>query len=432
MLECYRMKYLIWTLLAVCTLYLAMNLHSRTGYFNYKSELFADKVGYYVYLPATFVYGFDADAVPDDLPMQVGCGFFLDHQDKIYTKYPIGVAVLQAPFFLITHYIIAPLSGYATDGFSAPYHKMIDVAAWAYMLLGLMLLAKVLAAYFKPTIVGLTLLAFLAGTNLFYYYAVESGMSHVYSFFLAAALLRLTQVVHRRARVTPRLALLIGAVAGLLVLTRFMNVLLLSILLFWEVGSLQALKSRIRLFLSGPVLLALFAVPAVLIAAQMMYYNYLTGSPFHYAYEGEGFDFLHPELLKFWFSPHNGLFIYAPIMAFALIGTVRMMQQRLPGGWLLIVLFAVPSMVFASWWEWYFGCAHGARSFVEYYPLFMIAFAYFLEWIASKSVPWQIFTSALILPLVVLTFKNGYLYRLCYLGQGDWDWGYLVEMACRF
>ncbi len=426
------MKYLIWTLLAACTLYLAMNLHSRTGYFNYKSELFADKVGYYIYLPATFIYGFDADAVPDELPMLVGCGFFMDHNDKIYTKYPIGVAILQAPFFLITHYIIAPLSGYATDGFSPPYHKMIDVAAWAYMLLGLMLLAKILGEYFKPTIVWLSVLACLLGTNLFYYHAVESGMSHVYSFFLATALLRLTQVIHRRGQLTPTLALRVGAVAGLLVLTRFTNVMLLPILLFWEVGSLKALALRIKLFLSGPALLAMLAIPATLIAVQLLYYNYLTGSPFHYAYEGERFDFLHPELLKFWFSPHNGLFIYAPIMAFALVGTVRMVERRIAGGWFLIVLFGAASLVFASWWQWYFGCAFGARSFVEYYPLFMVAFAYFLQWIASKSIPWQVCTLALVLPLVVLTFKNGYLYRLCYLGQGDWDWGYLVEMACRF
>ena len=91
---------------------------------------------------------------------------------------------------------------------------MVDVAAWFYMLLGLWIMSKVLAVYFKPVIVWGALGCFLLGTNLWYYYAVESGMSHIYSFFLVAALLRITQRIHQNDKVDGWLAFGLGAVAG--------------------------------------------------------------------------------------------------------------------------------------------------------------------------------------------------------------------------
>ncbi|MBL0017448.1 MAG: hypothetical protein IPP17_13700 [Bacteroidetes bacterium] len=170
-------------------------------------------------------------------------------------------------------------------------------------------------------------------------------------------------------------------------------------------------------------------MPVLLAAVQMAYYDYLTGTPFLYAYEKESFDFLHPNLLQVWFSPHNGLFVFAPIMVFALVGLGRMAVKKLPGAWVGIGLFFISSIVFASWWQWYFGCAYGARSFVEYYPVYIVGFAYFLQWLASKALLWRVAGGSLIVLLVALTFKNGYLYKLCYAGQGDWDWNWFLDLV---
>lgn len=324
------MRKVLFAAFALATLWLTLNLHSRTGYFTYKSEIFGDKAGYYIYLPATFVFEFEANQVSDTLSDAVGNGFLIQNS-KIFTKYPIGVAVMQAPFFLVTHFVIAPALGYPANGFSPPYYKMIDVAAWVYMLLGLWIMSKILASYFKPVIVWTTLGCFFLGTNLWYYYAVESGMSHIFSFFLVSALIRLTQLVHRQEKVGTWLSLGLGAVIGMLVLTRFTNVLLLPILLFWDVNSVAGLKRRIMLFLNPKTLALLVAIPILLAAVQMRYYYYLTGTPLMYAYDKESFDFLHPEFLKAWFSPHNGLFVFAPMMVFALIGLVQMAKQKIAG-----------------------------------------------------------------------------------------------------
>jgi hypothetical protein len=443
-------------LFAVATLWLTFHLHSKTGYFTYKSEIFSDKAGYYSYLPATFIYRFDGLQVADTLPKAIGKGFIVDDQGHIVTKYPIGVAIMQAPFFLVTHYFIAPLLGYPADGFSPPYHRMIDVAAWVYLLLAMALMARVLGEYFKQTTVWATLACFFLGTNLCYYYSVESGMSHIYSFFLVTALIRLTQILHRRRKVdgTPTqithhhasiesilsqtthqhgkveawLGLAIGAVAGLLVVTRFTNMILVSVVVFWDVKTWQELKNRLRMLFQPKALATMLAVPLILIGLQMTYYCYLSGSPFHYSYGNEGFDFLHPQILKVWFSPHNGLFPYAPMIAFALIGLGLMAKKRLGSGWFGIGIFLIGSLVFASWHQWYFGCAYGARSFVELYPILLIGFAFFLEWLAKQSNVWRITGLAILGLLCVICFMNMYFYPLCYYGNGDWDWAFILSV----
>ncbi|MFN8394155.1 MAG: hypothetical protein U0176_05710 [Bacteroidia bacterium] len=140
-----------WVAFAAITLWFSFHIHSRSAPFTYKSQIFADKAGYYIYLPATFVFGFDADAVPDSLSQKVGNGFLITDQNKIYTKYPIGVSLMQSPFFLLAHGVLSPLTGQPADGFSPVYHAMVDIAAWAYMLLGMgMLLIAEAAAFRRP------------------------------------------------------------------------------------------------------------------------------------------------------------------------------------------------------------------------------------------------------------------------------------------
>ncbi|MBL0018533.1 MAG: hypothetical protein IPP17_19365 [Bacteroidetes bacterium] len=84
------MRNVLFAAFAFATLWLCLNLHSRTGYFTYKSEIFGDKAGYYIYLPATFVFKFEANQVSDTLPRRCW-KWVLIQNGKIFTKYPIGV-----------------------------------------------------------------------------------------------------------------------------------------------------------------------------------------------------------------------------------------------------------------------------------------------------------------------------------------------------
>ena len=50
-----------------CLLLITINKHIRRQPNTYDSEIFADKAGYYVYLPATFIYNWNGQEMPDSI-----------------------------------------------------------------------------------------------------------------------------------------------------------------------------------------------------------------------------------------------------------------------------------------------------------------------------------------------------------------------------
>jgi len=80
--------------------------HQGRGILNWQSEIWADMAGYYVYLPATFFYHFDASKTPPGIDEKTGYGFFLDRtHNKVVTGYFYGVSLLVSPFFFAGHVI---------------------------------------------------------------------------------------------------------------------------------------------------------------------------------------------------------------------------------------------------------------------------------------------------------------------------------------
>ena len=99
-----------------------------------------DVLGYYLYLPATFIY--------HDIGLQNQ--EWLDQINSIYhntetwyqlvpttegkqaIKYPIGWSLLNLPFFFIGH-LWALISDYPADGFSKPYQYCIILGNYLYV-----------------------------------------------------------------------------------------------------------------------------------------------------------------------------------------------------------------------------------------------------------------------------------------------------------
>ncbi|MBK6858838.1 MAG: hypothetical protein IPG95_00905 [Saprospiraceae bacterium] len=133
-----RIEFLVFLSIFIFLVTLALNRHSKAGLYNYHSEIYADKAGYNVYLPATFIYSFNANAFPDSIDIKTGNGFRLDKtNNKVITKYPYGVALLQAPFWLIAYFIDRDKTGY-----SKIFHSAVDVSAVFYLLIGIFLFIK--------------------------------------------------------------------------------------------------------------------------------------------------------------------------------------------------------------------------------------------------------------------------------------------------
>ena len=67
------------------TVFLTLNRHSRTGIQNYHSEIWADKAGYYIYLPSFFIYNFDGKKLPKKIDTFTGNGFVIEKNiDSVY------------------------------------------------------------------------------------------------------------------------------------------------------------------------------------------------------------------------------------------------------------------------------------------------------------------------------------------------------------
>ena len=95
--------------LLVVSLFLTFKIHHGKGQYNFRSEIWADRAGYYIYLPALFIYHFDAKNCPEKIDERTGYGFVIDQKNNtINTKYNYGVAALVSPFFLVA-YVMSPI-----------------------------------------------------------------------------------------------------------------------------------------------------------------------------------------------------------------------------------------------------------------------------------------------------------------------------------
>jgi hypothetical protein len=407
---------------SICV-FLTLNRHSRTGCFTYNSEIWGDKAGYYIYLPATFNYNFETAEFPDSIEQKTGNGFRLDYQNnKIITKYTYGVALLQMPFYLIADNLASLLNS-DRNGFSIVYHKMIDLASIFYLFLGLIFLWKFHKFKYKNSLISLALLSVFLGSNLYYYSIDETGMSHIYSFSLFCAflyLIRKTEYLKEQSLLSTSL---FGILCGLIIIIRPTNIIFLSSFLFLDSVNRGEVIRRIKRLVKPRTLITIVICLLVVLLPQFLYWKYAYGYAFHYSYGDEGFRWTSPKILQIWFSPNNGLFLYSPFFMLIIISIGIMILRKVNNGFYLLGVFLIITYIFSSWWAYNFGCAFGARSYVEYLSLFSIPVAYIFEKVntdsnkISKSVFWII-----IVALIIFNLKMTYSYDGCFYGSGDWDW----------
>lgn len=407
------------------SVFLTFNKHSRSRADSYKSVIWADAAGYYVYLPLYFIYDNDALKLPERIVERTGNGFTIDTlHNKVVTKYTSGVAFLQFPFFAASH-VVAKLFNNFPDGFSSVYRYGIMIAAVFYGCVGLWFLCRFLQSYFNTFISFLTVLALLLCTNLFYYTIDASGMSHVYSFFLCSALLYYTSSYIFMPTVKSLFILLLVIVMAVLI--RPTNILFVSFPLFFNSGNMEEFKVRLQLFyMNRRILVFGFLLSCLVIVPQLIYWYSLSGSLFHYSYGSEGFvNWNNPQLLKIWFSTNNGLFLYSPFLLLSVASCFYMIRKKEKNGILVMTVFFSASYLFASWHDWTFGCSLGSRPFVEYYPLFSLPIAFFISNIRYNYKKVAVACFAIL--CLIINIDIIYYYDGCFYG-GTWDFDAYMKL----
>jgi hypothetical protein len=400
------------------SVFLTLNKHSRSRENSYKSVIWADAAGYYVYLPLYFIYDNDASKLPARIVERTGNGFTIDtSHNKVITKYTSGVALLQLPFFGVSH-VVAKLLNKSPDGFSSVYCYGIMIAAVFYGCLGLWFLCRFLQLNFNPVISFITTIGIFLCTNLYYYTIDASGMSHVYSFFLCASLLYYTADYISHPTVKALFLLIFFLVIAVLI--RPTNILFALLPLLYNVSNLNELRIRFQLFFMNRVIF-MFALLLSCLAfiPQFIYWYNLSGQALYYSYGNEGFSkWNHPQFLKIWFSTNNGLFSYSPIILLSLAGVFFMMRKSIVNGKLIAFIFFITSYLFASWHDWTFGCSLGSRPFVEYYPMLAIPMAFVFS--SLKQSYQKIPIIAFVAICCYINFDIIYYYDGCFYGS-DWD-----------
>jgi glycosyltransferase involved in cell wall biosynthesis len=367
-----------------------------------------DAISYYAYLPAAFIY--------HDLTLSFADGYKGPHTfivwpekgpgGKYVIKTSMGLSILWTPFFLAGH-AAALLSGADAGGYSSPYKFFLLVSSLFFLCAGLIYLRKILLAHATDRITALVLAGFVLGTNLYWYTLFQGTMSHVYSFALVSAFVWYSMRWHEAAdnssgqdqvnrqmrpgqnrngmRVWP--AVRLGLLLGLISLIRPTNTIVLLFFLLYGVLSYESLKQRVRTLASGyPYLLLAGLVALIVWLPQMVYWKEMTGHWLYFSYgSDERFFFGNPAVIKGLFSWRKGLFIYTPVMIFAVAGITTLWIRRSPHALPVTLFVPLNIYIIFSWWCWWYGGGFGQRAFIDSYSLMAVSSASLLT--AAAAVP---------------------------------------------
>ncbi len=348
-----------------------------------------DALGYYEYLPATFIYH---DIKRQDWVEHIDSAYHLIGTGGLYqlmdlengnraTKYLCGVAIIQLPFFFIGHWSAAAL-GYPQDGFSPPYQWAIAFSPLFYCILALFLLRRVLLGYFSDITTAITLVLLVLATNAIQYISVDNAQTHGYLFALYALILWATIKWHELPRL--RYAALIGGTIGLATITRPTEGIILFIPLLWNTHTRADAKAKWALVRAHRMQFVWIAIAAfVMMLPQLIYWKIVTGS---WVFDvGSKWDFLDPHwrVLVGW---EKGWFIYTPITVFLIVGLFLTRGQP---WWKCVLTFTLLNIwIVIAWHDWRYGGSYSARALVQSYPVLALPFGALIERVLATR--WRI------------------------------------------
>ncbi|MFQ5576532.1 MAG: hypothetical protein ACE5G8_06035 [Anaerolineae bacterium] len=281
----------------------------------------------------------------------------------VYSKKGLAISLAQAPLYWLALNLpgigmlqtVSLLNAALTAATAALIYALLrrlrfdhGVSLAAGLLYGLATIAWVYAKYlFSGTLAGFLL---LAAVYILLAYRRQGGLWR------------------------PPLA---GFLAGLTVLARANNLLLLAILGgYLLAGAWQAADRSARRRLTWTFPAWGFGAGAVVAGAIFLGYNWArSGNPLQTGYDLTLFG---PNILlglyKLLFSPLRGLFIYSPLLLAAFPGWFRLKRQHPAEAWLICALAGATLLLFSAWSSGE-GLSWGSRFLVPIVPLLVIPLA---------------------------------------------------------
>jgi hypothetical protein len=380
-----------YTMLALMVLLVIFSL------MRYKENIISwDTFGYYLYLPATFIYhdpGLkDPGFVNEVLEKYEGSTTFYQAspgpEGGMIIKYTSGLAIVFLPGFALAH-IVALLTAFPADGFSLPYQHAIFITSLLFTFLGLFFLRKVLLKFFSDQLSSVIMILLALGTNLLYI-SVNHTLVHNYLFALYALMLWL--VIRWHETPVTRLSISLGLTMGLIIAIRPTEAICILIPLLWGVYNKATFVEKFRLiygnFKNILILVACIILPLL---PQLIYWKFFTGSFVHYSYDnpGEGLDLLTPYTWDVLFSFRKGWLIYTPMMALAIYGFKKVYEKRRDIFFPLVIFAVINLYLVSSWTTWWYAGSFGHRAMVQSYAIMALPLGYFLIGLKDLSKFWR-------------------------------------------
>ena len=346
-----------------------------------------DIISDYSYLPAIFIH--------NDIQLKFTNNDTIDYEENRQfwpeiapnngkvIKTTMGMSILYSPFFIIGHTYSKLSNQHKSNGFSKPYEFFLALSCIFYLMIGLYYLRKILLTIFNELETSIILTIIILGTNLFYYLTVEPCMSHAYNFSLIAIFLYFTIRWFKNPQF--KFAVILGFIAGLIILIRPVNILILIFPLLYQINHFKKTISKIcnywqHILLAG---LIVFCVSF----PQLLYWKTITGDWIFNSYIGERFYFNNPHIIEFLFSYRNGWLLYSPIMSFAIFGIILNYFKQKEYFFSLIIFTLLNIYILSSWWCWWYGGSFGMRTMIDSYAILAIPLGATVKWVLKQKKP---------------------------------------------
>ena len=321
----------------------------------------------------------------------------------------MGISVALSPFFVVGH-LIAKMTGAVQDGYSMTYQNSLSIGVLVYLLIGLYFLRKILLDYFSEKITALTLVAVVLGTNLLWYSSFEGLMPHAITFSVWC--MAMYTFFRWLKTAEKKFIFYFSALFGLIVLIRPLSIvaiLYFIIIGIYSKGGFSSFFDFIRCNLKSVVTGALIAF--VIASLQLFYWKYATGKWLYDVYMDEHFIFDSPQILPFLFSFRKGVFVYTPILIFAVLGLIRFYKVNKGIVIGTIVLMSLTIYLLSSWWAWSYGICWGMRPMIDYYALLSLPLAAGFQFLFSKSKLVSISFGVIVFLMISLNLFQSWQYK---------------------
>ena len=355
----------------------------------WKHIITSDGRGYYAYLPAllidhdpTFAKVVEREAKLLGYP-HYKPGYLVKSGDRVINKYFSGEALLLFPFFLAGT-LCSYLAGTEINGYSFFFQVFIGLGSLFYLFLGLVFLKRITGyLQIRPSTAAIVLVSILFGTNLFYYSLWQPTMSHIFSFFAINGFLWFTTRAIQNWNM--KTASWMGLFLGLLCLIRPTNVVVIFLVPFLTRENSHLIQFTRAAWAKKRALLIFVMISISVIFIQVLIWYIETGQLFIWSYREEGFNFGNPEIMNVLFSYRKGLFIYAPLLLLSLFGLIPLMFRNKMQAISATCFLVLSTYVIASWWNWYYGDGFGLRAFIDYYGVFALLLATWMNYFRFRG-----------------------------------------------